>query len=152
MRQAGPVSSRAGTRRRRDRPAAGRNALLRRWARPGAGDRCRRRRDDDRSLRGGGMGQTHWAWGLAAATLAWPLQAQEARPGLAVLPFENTGSYGPDKDVFEAFQMGLPAMRSSALAAHPGLRVVDASRVRQELDAQRVRSRERVDAATAGQV
>jgi TolB-like protein len=98
------------------------------------------------------MGRTHWAWGVAATALAWPLQAQEARSGLAVLPFENTGSYGQDKEVFEALQLGIPAMLSSALAAHPGLRVADASRVRQELDAQHVRSEERVDAATAGRV
>ena len=28
---------------------------------------------------------------LAALALAWPLQAQNASPAVAVLPFENTG-------------------------------------------------------------
>ncbi len=98
------------------------------------------------------MGRTHWAWGVAATALAWPLQAQDAGRSLAVLPFENTGSYGQDKEVSEALQLGIPAMLSSALAAHPGLRVADPSRVRQELEAQHLRPAGRVDAATAGQV
>jgi TolB-like protein len=98
------------------------------------------------------MGRMHWAWGFAAAVLAWPLQAQDARRGLAVLPFENTGSYGQDKEVSDALQLGIPAMLSSALAAHPGLRVADPSRVRQELEAQHLRPAARVDAGTAAQV
>src|SRR6266536_1868607 len=98
------------------------------------------------------MGRTHWAWGVAATALAWPLQAQDAGRSLAVLPFENTGSYGQDKEVSEALQLGIPAMLSSALAAHPGLRVADPGRVRQELEAQHLRPAGRVDAATAGQV
>ena len=63
------------------------------------------------------MGRTHWAWGVAAVVLAWPLEAQDAGRGLAVLPFENSGSYGQDKDVSEALQLGIPAMLASTLAA-----------------------------------
>jgi len=98
------------------------------------------------------MGRTHWASGFAAIALAWPLQAQDAGRSLAVLPFENTGSYGQDKEVSDALQLGIPAMLASALAAHPGLRVADPNRVRQELEAQHLGPAGRVDAATSGQV
>ena len=98
------------------------------------------------------MGRTHWAWGVAATLLAAPLPAQDAGRSLAVLPFENTGSYGQDKEVSEALQLGIPAMLASALAAHPDLRVADPARVRQTLDAQHLGPAGRVDAATAGQV
>jgi len=98
------------------------------------------------------MRRTHWAWGFAAAALAWPLQAQDAGRGLAVLPFENTGSYGQDKEVSDALQLGIPAMLASALAAHPGLRVADPARVRRELETQHLGPDGRIDAATAGQV
>ncbi|MFL5492787.1 MAG: hypothetical protein ACJ8DC_00230 [Gemmatimonadales bacterium] len=98
------------------------------------------------------MGHTPWAWGVAAAALVGPLQAQDAGQSLAVLPFENTGSYGQDREVSDALQLGIPAMLASELGAHPGLRVADPARVRQELDAQQVRPDGRIDAATAGQV
>ena len=42
--------------------------------------------------------------------LARPLHAQNAPPAIAVLPFENTGSYGQDKENFEALEVGLPAI------------------------------------------
>jgi TolB-like protein len=98
------------------------------------------------------MGRTHWAWGVAGAALAWPLQAQDAGRSLAVLPFENTGSYGQDKEVSDALQLGIPAMLASSLAAHPGLRVADPARVRQQLETQHLGPDGRIDAATAGQV
>jgi len=98
------------------------------------------------------MGRFHWAWSLAGATLASPLQAQDARAGVAMLPFENAGSYGQDKEVFEALRVGIPAMLSTALSAHPRLRIAEASRVGQELETRHLRSAERLDAATAGQI
>ena len=66
-----------------------------------------------------------WAGALAAITLAQPLHAQDARPVILVLPFENTGSYGQDKETFQAFEVVLPAILSSILTAHPGARVAD---------------------------
>ncbi|MFL5495353.1 MAG: hypothetical protein ACJ8DC_13300, partial [Gemmatimonadales bacterium] len=85
------------------------------------------------------MGRMPWALGFAAAALAGPLQAQDTGRSVAVLPFENTGSYGQDREVSDALQLGIPAMLASELGAHPGLRVADPARVRQELDAQQVR-------------
>jgi hypothetical protein len=72
---------------------------------------------------------TRWAGVFTAMALALPLHAQEARPVIVVLPFENSGSYGQDKENFEALEAGLPAILGATLAAHPGARVADQGRV-----------------------
>jgi TolB-like protein len=99
------------------------------------------------------MGST-WrqALTLAGIALASPLHAQDARPTFAVLPFENGGSYGQDKEVFQALELGIQATVSAALSGHPGARVVEPDRVRQALKSQGLGPTQRVDAATAGQV
>ena len=89
---------------------------------------------------------------LAALALAWPLQAQNASPAVAVLPFENTGSYGQDKENFDALEVGLPAVLGTILAAHPGVRVVDRAAVNAAMDRSQVGGGRRVDAASATQV
>ena len=53
-------------------------------------------------------------------SLATPAGAQDTRPGIAVLPFDNGGSYGQDKENFEALQLGIPAMLISELSTNPG--------------------------------
>ncbi len=93
-----------------------------------------------------------WAGALAAVTLAWPLQAQDVRPAIAVLPFENTGSYGQDKETFDALEAGLPAILSAMLAAHPGLRAVDRGSVREAMDRRQLGAARRIDAASATEV
>ncbi len=97
------------------------------------------------------------SWGRVVAfsmmtVLASPLYAQEGRPGFAVLPFENGGSYGQDKEVFQALELGIPATISGALSGHPGARIADPDRVRDALKSQGLRPGQRVDAATATQV
>jgi TolB-like protein len=89
---------------------------------------------------------------LAALALAWPLHAQNTSPAMAVLPFENTGSYGQDRENFDALEVGLPAILGSILAAHPGIRVVDRAAVRAAMDRSQVGRVRRVDAASATQV
>jgi len=89
---------------------------------------------------------------LAAVTLAAPLHAQNAKLVIAVLPFENTGSYGQDKENFEALEVGIPKILGGALAAHPGARVADPGAVRQALDRQQLGAARRIDAASATQV
>jgi len=89
---------------------------------------------------------------LAAVTLAAPLHAQDAKLVIAVLPFENTGSYGQDKENFEALEVGIPKILGGALAAHPGARVADPGAVRQALDRQQLGAARRIDAASATQV
>jgi TolB-like protein len=93
-----------------------------------------------------------WATGLAAVALAAPLQAQNAKLVIAVLPFENTGSYGQDKENFEALEVGIPAILAGTLAAHPGVGVSDGAAVRQAMDRQQLGAARRIDAASATQV
>jgi TolB-like protein len=99
------------------------------------------------------MGRTtRWAGALAALAVALPLYAQDARPAIAVLPFENGGSYGQDKENFDALEVGLPAILAATLSAHPGVRVVDAAGVRDAMSGQRLVGARRIDAASATQV
>jgi TolB-like protein len=92
------------------------------------------------------------ALALGSVALVAPLQAQNDSPGFAVLPFENAGSYGQDKEIFEALELGIPATISAALSAHPGARVADSDRLRQALKSRGAEAAHRLDAATASQV
>lgn len=91
---------------------------------------------------------------LAAVTLALAsaLQAQDTRPGIAVLPFENGGSYGQDKENFEALQKGIPGMIISELGQNPAARVVDRDNIQSLLSEQDLGKDGRVDAATAAKI
>jgi len=89
---------------------------------------------------------------LAGVVLAPQLHAQDPRPGFAVLPFVNGGSYGQDKEIFQALELGIPATISAALAAHPGAKVVDPDRVRSAVKSQGLPPAHPVDAATASQI
>ncbi|MEO8200379.1 MAG: CsgG/HfaB family protein [Gemmatimonadota bacterium] len=90
---------------------------------------------------------------LALAALS-PIaaRAQDSRPGIAVMPFENGGSYGRDKEDFEALQQGIPAMLISELSRNPAARVVDRSDINRILGEQNLVTQGRVDAATAARV
>ncbi len=67
---------------------------------------------------------------LLAATLPFAAAgAQGARASLAVLPFENGGSYGQDREAFDALELGLQALLISELARHPGLSVRERGRI-----------------------
>src|SRR5438132_5916300 len=54
----------------------------------------------------------------AAVVLAFPLvggaagqaRGQDTRPGIAVFPFVNSGSFGQDKENFEALERGLEVL------------------------------------------
>jgi TolB-like protein len=93
-------------------------------------------------------------WSIAAAVtvLATPAGAQDTRPGIAVLPFDNGGSYGQDKENFEALQLGIPAMLISELAQNPAARLVDRRDITQLLSEQNLATAGRVDAATAAKI
>ena len=93
-----------------------------------------------------------WAAALVATTLALPLHAQDARPVIVVLPFENSGSYGQDKENFEALELGLPAILAATLAAHPAARVADQGGVREAMGRQQLGAAHRIDAGSASQV
>ncbi len=99
------------------------------------------------------MGLTNrWAGALAVAAVALPLHAQDGRPAIAVLAFENGGSYGQDKETFEALEFGLPALLAATLSTHPGARIIDIGAVRDAMTRQQVGVDQRIDAASATQV
>jgi TolB-like protein len=78
--------------------------------------------------------------------------AQDSRPGIAVLPFENGGSYGKDKEDFDALRKGIAAMLIYELAQNPAVRLVDRSETQRLLDEQGLAVAERVDRETAAKI
>lgn len=85
--------------------------------------------------------------GVALAT--GPVSAQRDG-GFAVFPFENSGSYGQDKEVFEGLELGLSVMLSRALERRGGANSVPAARVREVLQGRSLGRR--IDASTAAKV
>ncbi|HEV8355337.1 MAG TPA: CsgG/HfaB family protein [Gemmatimonadales bacterium] len=81
-----------------------------------------------------------------------PAAAQDSRPGIAVLPFENGGSYGKDREEFEALRKGIAALLISELAQNPQARLVDRAETQRLLDEQGLAVAERVDKETAAKI
>lgn len=78
--------------------------------------------------------------------------AQDNRPGLAVLPFENGGSYGQDKEDFDALEVGLQQMLLTEFAVNSGLRVVERGRIKALMEEQDLGASGRVDQNTAARI
>ena len=89
---------------------------------------------------------------LAVLCTALPAMAQGGNARIAVLPFENTGSYGQDKEVFEALELGLAAMIARAIDRHPGADVVQQAQLGEVMRKLDLGPAQRVDAASAAQV
>lgn len=89
---------------------------------------------------------------LVLLALAPAVNAQDTRPGIAVLPFENGGSYGQDKENFDALQRGIAGMLISELSRNPAARVVERENVQRLVDEQNLGADGRVDAATAARI
>jgi TolB-like protein len=89
---------------------------------------------------------------LFACTVSRPLLAQGGPVVIAVLPFEDRGSYGQDKQVFRALELGIPATLESELRGHPGLRLAERSRIAQAVSKEPADHSTRLDAATAAKV
>lgn len=97
---------------------------------------------------------------LLAAALVWPAvgglgaqaRGQDTRPGLAVLPFDNGGSYGQGKEDYEGLQKGMAAMLISELSANPAVRVVEREEIQRLLEEQNLGSSGRVDPQTAAKI
>lgn len=85
-------------------------------------------------------------------TLAAPAFAQDTRPGVAVLPFENGGSYGKDKEDFDALRRGIAGMLMSELSQNASMRLVEREQIQKLLDEQGLATAERVDAQTAAKI
>ncbi|HYL21137.1 MAG TPA: CsgG/HfaB family protein [Gemmatimonadales bacterium] len=79
-------------------------------------------------------------------------RGQDTRPGIAVMPFDNGGSYGQDKENFDALQKGIAGMLISELAANPAARVVERAEIQKLLDEQNLGATGRVDPQTAAKV
>jgi len=81
-------------------------------------------------------------------------RAQDNRPGVAVMPFDNGGSHGDaaEAEDFEALEIGLQQMLLSELAQSTALRVVERGRIQALLQEQDLLAEGRVDPATAARI
>jgi TolB-like protein len=77
---------------------------------------------------------------------------QDTRPGIAVLPFNNGGSYGQGKEDFDALERGIAGMMISELSQNPAARVVERQEIQRLLDEQNLGAQGRIDAQTAARV
>jgi TolB-like protein len=88
----------------------------------------------------------------AGAPRAAAQEQPDSRPGIAVLPFTNGGSYGPDKEDIAPLEVGVQQMLLTELAQNPQLRIVERSRIREILEEQGLATNGQVDPRTAAQV
>jgi TolB-like protein len=98
-----------------------------------------------------------WKVGLPAAVAALlsahpELLAQNRPVVIAILPFEDRGSYGQDKEIFRALRLGIPATIAAELSGHPELRLADPQRVARALKSQNLDASSRLDAASAARI
>jgi len=77
---------------------------------------------------------------------------QDTRPGIAVLPFSNGGSYGQGKEDFAALERGIAGMMISELSQNPAARVLERQEIQRLLDEQNLGAQGRVDPQTAAKV
>lgn len=78
--------------------------------------------------------------------------AQDSRPGVGVMPFEDGGSYGQEAEDFQALTVGVQQMLITEFTANSQLRVVERSRLRQLLEEQDIGASGRVDEQTAARI
>jgi len=94
--------------------------------------------------------------GLLFTAGPWSLAAQgggqDTRPGIAVFAFTNGGSYGQQKEDYDALERGMAGMLISELGANPSLRVVERENIQRLVDEQNLGASGRVDAQTAAKV
>jgi TolB-like protein len=84
-------------------------------------------------------------------SLSSPAVAQNQPVVVAILPFQDLGSYGQDKEVSRALQLGIPATIAGELANHPELRLADPDLVNRAFTAD-PNATTRLDAATAARI
>ena len=89
---------------------------------------------------------------LVPALLGAQQRGQDTRPGIAVLPFNNGGSYGQQKEDFDALERGIAGMMISELSANAAARVVERQEIQRLLDEQNLGAQGRVEAATAAKI
>lgn len=74
------------------------------------------------------------------------------RPGIAVFPFTNGGSFGREREDLAALEVGIQGLLLTELQQNPALRIVERGVLRQMLDEQDLAQAGRVDPATAARV
>jgi TolB-like protein len=89
---------------------------------------------------------------LVPVLLGAQARNQDTRPGIAVLPFNNGGSYGQGKEDFDALERGIAGMMISELAQNPAARVVERQEIQRLLEEQNLGAQNRVDPQTAAKV
>jgi TolB-like protein len=88
-----------------------------------------------------------WGGGLRAQG-----RGPDTRPGIAVMPFDNGGSYGQGKEDFDALQKGIAGMLISELAQNPAARVVEREDIQKLIEEQNLGAAGRVDPQTAAKI
>jgi TolB-like protein len=78
--------------------------------------------------------------------------AQDTRPGVGILSFENGGSYGQEAEDFQSLEVGLQQMLIGDMAGNSGMRLVERGRLQELLQEQDLGAAGRVDANTAAQI
>jgi TolB-like protein len=98
--------------------------------------------------------RSRWWFALVLGLVVPPgaAAAQDTRPGIAVLPIHNGGSYGQAKEDFDALEQGLAAMLMSELAANPSARVVERRELQRLIEEQSLGASGRVEDATAARI
>jgi TolB-like protein len=76
----------------------------------------------------------------------------DGRPGVAVLQFDNGGSFGPEQEDFEALEVGLQHMLLTELGQNSSLRVVERAMLNALLDEQDLGASGRVEPGTAAEI
>lgn len=92
------------------------------------------------------------AFSLIALAPALLFGQADTRPGIAVFPFANGGSFGADREDLEALSIGIQQMLLTELSQNTALRVVERSVLRQLLEEQSLATSGQVDAGTAARV
>src|SRR5258708_13535421 len=89
---------------------------------------------------------------LVPALLGAQQRSQDTRPGIAVLPFSNGGSYGQGKEDFDALERGIAGMMISELAQNAAARVVERQEIQRLVDEQNLGAQGRVEGNTAAKI
>src|ERR1041384_259941 len=92
------------------------------------------------------------AAGLPVLAAQGAAGGQDTRPGLAVFAFTNGGSYGQQKEDYDALERGMAGMLISEVAVNPPVRVVERENLQHLVDEQNLGAAGRVDAATAAKI
>ena len=90
---------------------------------------------------------------LAVVAVAAIAAAQgDSRPGVAIMPFANGGSFGQDEESFDALQVGLAQMLITEISLNQGARVVERHEINRILQEQDLGASGRVDVNTAARI